>query len=199
MPKKQTNNTLSKEPDPYSFEHYPEKFAVKVGQQTHNARQLLRAAAHKRGKLLDMYRQPIPNNTVDEIYRKTGHIYHDGRWHRRRTMTRARREAARELRRRQGLPVRGTSPAYIASNAHHVYSRDELVGEILMLLKEARWDDQFTQNLNYNTLERIVPPDVLNRMIHVLEVGENTMSNMEYNSAFERAFDHIESFIDHAR
>lgn len=115
MPKKQ-ENTLSKEPDPYTFEHYPEKFAVKVGRHTHNARQLLRAAVHRARygaggpPFQNMYRQPIPDETVDEMFRKTGHVYHDGRWHRRRTMTRARREAARELRRRQGLPVYNDKP-----------------------------------------------------------------------------------------
>lgn len=113
---KNTDSALSKEPDPYTYEHYPEKFAVQVGRQTHNARQLLRAAVHRARygasgpAFLNMYRQPIPDETVDEIFRKTGHVYHDGRWHSRRTMTRIRRDAARELRRRQGLPVYNDQP-----------------------------------------------------------------------------------------
>lgn len=97
------DDSLSNEPDPYSFEHFPKKFAVKVGHQTHNARQLLRAARHQ--GLLDMYRQPIPESTVSEMYGKTGRVYKNGRWQKRRKISLARREAARELRRRRGLPV----------------------------------------------------------------------------------------------
>jgi hypothetical protein len=119
MPKNISN--LSNEPDPYSFEHYPKKFAVKVGHQTHNARQLLRAAKYKHGALMDMYRQPIPSNTVDEIYRKTGHIYKDGSWKKRRQVRRA---AKRELRRRQGLSDWGPSSSLRISTSSPQYNNN---------------------------------------------------------------------------
>lgn len=109
----QKKNELSTYPDPYTYERYPKKFSVQVGPHVHNARQLLRAAVHRGQQpgakppyFLDMYRQPLPQETIDELFRKTGHVYMNGKWHRRRDITKMRRHAAREWRRRMGLPVR---------------------------------------------------------------------------------------------
>lgn len=129
-------DNLSNNVDPYTFEKFPKRFAVTIGQQTHNARQLLRAARYS-GEIRDMYRQPVEPHISHNILTKTGivpresvppHIQDElvrhGRkmglteeeitgqikYLTRKTITRLRRQAARELRRRQGLAVYDHNP-----------------------------------------------------------------------------------------
>lgn len=120
------SQTLSNEPDPYTFEHYPKKFSVNIGHQTHNVRQLLRAAAVRgrdpdirNGRLLDMHRQPIPISKQDEIYRKAGFVKKHGLWLRRKTLAKLRKQAAREIRNRKGLPYHGGNPLYPLYEQYH--------------------------------------------------------------------------------
>lgn len=100
-------STMSSEPDPYSLEHYPTAFQVDVRGQKHNARQLAHHIAVS-GRHQNMYRRPLERQHVDDILRATGYVKGvDGRLQKRKTAGRARRAAARELRRRAGLPTVG--------------------------------------------------------------------------------------------
>ena len=70
MPRRNLS-VLSSSEDPYTLDRFPRAFAVAIGKQTYNARQLAKAAKVK-GQYLDMYRQPIPGNKVREILALTG-------------------------------------------------------------------------------------------------------------------------------
>jgi len=111
----------SSSPDPYSLEHYPKKFEVRIGRQSHNARELAKAAFHRQSYVRDnpdavlwqnMYRQPISPLTLDDIHQKLGYRKVNGVWYPKRMAKKIRyqkkieRLAAEELRRR---PVRNTS------------------------------------------------------------------------------------------
>lgn len=129
-------NNLTNEEDPYSLERFPKKFAVKIGKQIYNARQMLRAYRHS-GMMRDMYRQPVDRETVHEMLIKTGlvdaktlppHLREQLLTQAKRSgltdadvdehikyltktaVTKLRREAARELRKRQGLRVYNHHP-----------------------------------------------------------------------------------------
>lgn len=89
----QHTTQYSASPDPYSMEHYPQKFQVRVGpsQQTHDARELAKAAFHRHMQYHDqphaaviwqnMYRQPISPLTMDDIHKKIGYRKVDGVWY----------------------------------------------------------------------------------------------------------------------
>ena len=70
MPRRNLS-VLSSGEDPYTLDRFPRAFAVAIGKQTYNARQLAKAAKVK-GQYLNMYRQPIPGNKVREILALTG-------------------------------------------------------------------------------------------------------------------------------
>lgn len=79
--------------------------------------------------------------------------------------------------------------------------RLRILGEILMLLKESRDDPDdgdvyhFTRGLGINSLENVVPPDVLNRMIRLFERGESGVSSDNWRRDFEITYNKIEDYI----
>lgn len=90
---------MSNEPDPYTWEYYPKKFQVQIGQHKHNARHLSKAA-HLQGVWQNMYRQPLTKEQVDTVLNRVGYKKVDGKWYKRRDARkilaqkkRARREA----------------------------------------------------------------------------------------------------------
>ena len=109
-------STLSNEPDPYSMQHYNTKFQVKLGRQAHNAREVMKHAKAS-GRYQDMYRVPLEKNKIDDILKKTGYVEHGGRMVKKSHATALRKEAARELRRRQGKPVVGIYTKKYDANA----------------------------------------------------------------------------------
>ena len=101
---------MAPEEDPYTHEPYPAAFETSIGMQRHNARQVARHAVSS-GGFRSMYREPLTRAQTDDILEKTGHVRGaDGVYIRRKDRTRARRHAARELRRRQGRAVVGGTP-----------------------------------------------------------------------------------------
>jgi ankyrin repeat protein len=100
---------MSDEDDPYTMERYPTKFQVTLGRQQHNARQLMKHAKTV-GRFQDMYRKPLEKNKIVEILKKTGYVEHGGQLVKKSNMTKRRKEAARELRLRQGKPAVGGGP-----------------------------------------------------------------------------------------
>jgi hypothetical protein len=107
MPRRNLS-VLSKEEDPYTLNRFPREFAVTIGKQTYNARQLAKAAKVK-GQYLDMYRQPIPAAKVREILALTGQRPHAnaGRFIPASQLAKLRKLAKRELLARQGKSVVG--------------------------------------------------------------------------------------------
>ena len=107
MPRRNLS-VLSSSEDPYTLDRFPRAFAVAIGKQTYNARQLAKAAKVK-GQYLDMYRQPIPGNKVREILALTGQRPHanTGRFMPASGLAKVRKLAKRELRARQGKAVVG--------------------------------------------------------------------------------------------
>jgi hypothetical protein len=107
MPRRNLS-VLSKEEDPYTLNRFPREFAVTIGKQTYNARQLAKAAKVK-GQYLDMYRQPIPAAKVREIMALTGQRPHanTGRFIPASQLAKLRKLAKRELLARQGKSVVG--------------------------------------------------------------------------------------------
>ena len=97
---------LSNEPDPYSAQRYPLKFQVKLGHQAHNARQVMKHAKAI-GRYQNMYRTPLKKDKIDEIQKKTGYVQHGDQLVKKSYAAKVRKEAARELRRREGKPVVG--------------------------------------------------------------------------------------------
>ena len=97
---------LSNEPDPYSMQHYNKKFQVMLGHQAHNARRVM-THAKAIGRFQNMYRVPLEKNKIEEIMKKTGYVQHGDQLVKKSHATKVRKEAARELRRRQGKPVVG--------------------------------------------------------------------------------------------
>jgi hypothetical protein len=69
------SSALSNEPDPYTLNHYPVKFQVKIGHQLHNARQLAKHAKQT-GVYKNMYRQPLSPSMVASIKKKLGYVQH---------------------------------------------------------------------------------------------------------------------------
>lgn len=107
MPRRNLS-VLSSGEDPYTLDRFPRAFAVAIGKQTYNARQLAKAAKLK-GQYLDMYRQPIPGNKVREILALTGQRprANTGQLMPASQLAKLRKLAKRELRARQGKSVVG--------------------------------------------------------------------------------------------
>ena len=110
MPRRNLS-VLSSGEDPYTLNRFPRAFAVTIGKQTYNARQLAKAAKVK-GQWMDMYRQPIPAAKVREILALTGQRPHanTGRFMPASGLAKVRKLAARELRTRRGKAVVGPMP-----------------------------------------------------------------------------------------
>lgn len=115
---------MSSSPDPYSFQHYPKKFQVHVGpsQQSHDARELAKAAFHRHMQYhhdpeaviwQNMYRQPISPHTLSNIKQKLGYRKIDGEWYPKRIAKKLKyqkkiaRLAAEELARRPSRDMSG--------------------------------------------------------------------------------------------
>ena len=108
MPERQTRKIkMSDEVDPYTHDHYPRKFQVILGQQKHNARQIIRHAATIGGHFQNMYRQPLTDTQIREIKRKTGYVSHQGEMMTKSRAGQLRKYAARELLHRQNKPFVG--------------------------------------------------------------------------------------------
>ena len=107
MPRRNLS-VLSSSEDPYTLDRFPRAFAVAIGKQTYNARQLAKAAKVK-GQYLDMYRQPIPGNKVREILALTGQRprANTGQLMPASGLAKIRKLAKRELLARQGKSVVG--------------------------------------------------------------------------------------------
>jgi hypothetical protein len=107
MPRRNLS-VLSSDEDPYTLDRFPRAFAVAIGKQTYNARQLAKAAKVK-GQWMDMYRQPIPAAKVREILALTGQRPHanTGRFMPASGLAKVRKLAKRELLARQGKAVVG--------------------------------------------------------------------------------------------
>ena len=107
MPRRNLS-VLSSGEDPYTLDRFPRAFAVAIGKQTYNARQLAKAAKVK-GQYLDMYRQPIPGNKVREILALTGQRprANTGQLMPASGLAKIRKLAKRELLARQGKSVVG--------------------------------------------------------------------------------------------
>ena len=110
MPRRNLS-VLSSGEDPYTLNRFPQAFAVTIGKQTYNARQLAKAAKVK-GQWLDMYRQPIPAAKVREILALTRQRprAETGRFMPTSGLAKFRKLAARELRARRefnGFEARG--------------------------------------------------------------------------------------------
>lgn len=107
MPRRNLS-VLSSSEDPYTLDRFPRAFAVAIGKQTYNARQLAKAAKVK-GQYLDMYRQPIPGNKVREILALTGQRprANTGQLIPASQLAKLRKLAKRELLARQGKAVVG--------------------------------------------------------------------------------------------
>lgn len=107
MPRRNLS-VLSSGEDPYTLNRFPQAFAVTIGKQTYNARQLAKAAKVK-GQWLDMYRQPIPAAKVREILALTRQRprANTGRFMPASQLAKLRKLAKRELLARRGKRVVG--------------------------------------------------------------------------------------------
>jgi hypothetical protein len=149
MPRRNLS-VLSKEEDPYTLNRFPREFAVTIGKQTYNARQLAKAAKVK-GQYLDMYRQPIPAAKVREIMALTGQRPHanTGRFIPASQLAKLRKLAKRELLARQGKSVVGPMQ-------YRATARPTAAAVRFGVVERQRWNDNHRRAYLRLVLEEVV-------------------------------------------